>query len=147
MAESFVTVSGVKVKVQGKLLRIARLHGDTYKFLDDPAPVIQALGNVQERIDLFTFMKKPPPSESLLDYPMECDNLAMQPVTTFDDWWTRGVDRKTRNMVRRAVKRGVTVREVPFDSSLVDGIWAIYNESQIRQGKPFPHYGKDVASV
>ena len=50
-------------------------------------------------------------------------------------------------MVRRAEKKGVVVREVPFDDGLVRGISAIYNESPVRQGKPFWHYGKDLDAV
>jgi hypothetical protein len=50
-------------------------------------------------------------------------------------------------MVRRAEKKGVEVREVPFDDALVHGIWEIYNETPFRQGKPFPHFGKDLDAV
>jgi hypothetical protein len=57
------------------------------------------------------------------------------------------VNGKTRNMVRRAEKMGVTVREVPFDDALVRGISAIYNESPTRQGKAFWHYGKSLDAV
>jgi hypothetical protein len=49
--------------------------------------------------------------------------------------------------VRKAAKNGVNVREVPFDDNLVQGIHAIYNESPIRQGKKFWHYGKDLEAV
>src|SRR5207245_2932265 len=79
--------------------------------------------------------------------PMEGDNFAALPISTFEHWWTRQVDGKTRNMVRRAEKKGVVVREVPFDDALVSGIWKIYTECPVRQGRPFPHYGKDVETV
>jgi hypothetical protein len=36
---------------------------------------------------------------------------------------------------------------VPFDDELARGIWEIYNECPVRQGKPFRHYGKDVETV
>jgi hypothetical protein len=41
----------------------------------------------------------------------------------------------------------VVVREVPYDDAFVQGMSAIYNESPVRQGKPFWHYGKDIESV
>jgi hypothetical protein len=50
-------------------------------------------------------------------------------------------------MVRRAEKKGLVLREVAFDDALVQGIWDIYNECYIRQGRPFPHYGKDIETV
>jgi hypothetical protein len=99
------------------------------------------------RIDLFTFLQKLPQTTPQYDYPMEWDNLAVLPVSTFDHWWTEQLNNKTRNMVRRAEKKGVVVREVPFDDELVRGITAIYNEVPNRQGKPFPHYGKDFETV
>jgi len=36
---------------------------------------------------------------------------------------------------------------VPFDETLVRGIWEVYNESPVRQGKPNTHYGKDIETV
>jgi hypothetical protein len=39
------------------------------------------------------------------------------------------------------------VREVPFSDELVLGIWGIYNECPVRQGRRFPHYGKDLGRV
>ena len=50
-------------------------------------------------------------------------------------------------MIRRAENKGVVVREVPFDDALVRGISEIYDESLVRQGRPFWHYGKDLAAV
>jgi hypothetical protein len=78
---------------------------------------------------------------------MEWDNLAALQVSTFDHWWMRTINDKTRNMVRKAEKKHVQVREVEFDDALLPGIWTIYNECPVRQGKPFVHYGKDIESV
>ena len=50
------------------------------------------------------------------------------------------------NTVRRAEKKGVVVREVSLDDALARGIW-IYNECRVRQGRQFPHYGKDLETV
>jgi hypothetical protein len=36
---------------------------------------------------------------------------------------------------------------VPFDETLVRGIQEIYNESPVRQGRRFPHYGKEFEKV
>jgi hypothetical protein len=142
-----VKVCGREVRVLGRLIRIARLDGDKYLFLDDPDPVIEGLRKSGIRIDLFTFMQKLSEPTPKYPYPMEWDNLAALPVSTFDTWWTQQVDNKIRNMVRRAPKKGVETREVPFDGVLVRGISEIYNECPIRQGRPFVHYGKDIERV
>ncbi|HXY51053.1 MAG TPA: hypothetical protein VEI01_16500 [Terriglobales bacterium] len=140
-------VCGREIKVEGRLIRTARLDGEKYEFLNDPEVTLNGLRDSGARIDLFTFMQRLSELSPLHRYPMEWDNLAVLPVSTFDVWWNKQVDAKTRNMVRKAEKKGVHVRETPFDETLVRGIWEIYNECPIRQGKPFPHYGKDLLTV
>jgi hypothetical protein len=140
-------IDGREVVVQGRLCHVAHVDGDGYKFLADPESAIAALHASNTRADLFTFLQRLPETSPQYPYPLEWDNLAVLPISTFDHWWTRQVDAKTRNMVRRAEKKGAVVREVPFDDDLIRGIWEIYNESPVRQGRPFPHYGKDFESL
>jgi hypothetical protein len=140
-------VCGKSILVQGRVIRIARLEAEWFEFLENPDAALGALREFDIRIDLFTFTQKLPHTSPKYGYPMEWDNLAALRVSTFDHWWTRQINDKTRNMVRRAAKKGVAVREVPFDDVLVQWISAIYNESPIRQGKPFWHYGKDLETV
>src|SRR5438034_714120 len=136
-----------EVRIQGRLIKLGSLDADTYEFLENPEEALEEVRRCGTRIDLFTFMQRMPHTSPKYGYPMVWDNLAVLPVSTFDHWWTRQINDKTRNMVRRAEKKGVSVREVPFDDALVQGIYAIYNESPIRQGKQFYHYGKDIETV
>jgi hypothetical protein len=78
---------------------------------------------------------------------MELDNLAVVPVSTFEHWRTKQISSEARNRSRQAEKKGVVIREVPFDDDLVRGIWEIYNECPIRAGRQFPHYGKSIERV
>jgi hypothetical protein len=144
---AFVRVCGRNIKVEGRLIRLARVDGEKYCFLDDPEPVVQGLRSCGTRIDLFTFIQRLPETVPKYRYPMEWDNFAALPISTFDHWWTKQIGFKARNKAKQAEKRGVTLREVPFDDSLVQGIWEIYNETPIRQGKRFPHYGMSVEQV
>ena len=121
-------VCGRDIHVEGRLVRIARLDADGFEFLENPDPVIDGLRKSGSRIDLFTFMQKLSDSSPKYGYPMEWDNLAALPVSTFEHWWTRQIDNKTRNMVRKAEKKSVVLREVPFGDALVQGISEIYNE-------------------
>jgi hypothetical protein len=145
--DALIEVCGKEIRVQGRLLRIARLEGDKYQFLNEPQTVVEALRKFGRRIDLFTFMQRLQETSPKFAYPMEWDNLAGLPVSTFDNWWMRQIDAKTRNMVRKAEKKGIIVREVPFDDALVQGIWEVYNETPLRQGIPNAHYGKDIKTV
>jgi hypothetical protein len=78
---------------------------------------------------------------------MEWDNFAALSISTFDHWWTKQIGFKARNKAKQAEKHGVTLREVPFGDELIQGIWEIYNELPIRQGKRFPHYGMSLDQV
>jgi hypothetical protein len=142
-----MNVCGMDITVEGRLIRIGRLAAEKYEFLDDPKEIIDALRACGTRIDLFTFMQSLANPTPQYDYPLDSDNLAALPISSFDYWWTKQINGKTRNMIRRAEKAGVVVREVPFDEALVEGISGIYNESPTRQGKSFTHYMKDIATV
>lgn len=50
-------------------------------------------------------------------------------------------------MVRKAEKEGVKVRVVEPSEALARGIAKIYNESPMRRGKPFRHYGESWEKI
>jgi hypothetical protein len=145
--KQLITVCGKDIRITGRLLRIAQLEGDGYEFLDDLPSMVAGLRSSAARIDLFTATQKLPETEPKYNYPMEWDNFAAVPVTTYDNWWTNQVKPEVRNRVRQATKKGVVVREVPFDDALLRGICEIYNETPVRQGRRFPHYGKSLEAV
>lgn len=134
-------VNGKDIQIKGRLIRIANIDGDKYTFPDDPEAFISELRMCGSRIDLFTFLQKVPETTPKYDYPMEWDNLAVLPISTFDYWWQRQLRSYPRNRARQAEKKGVKFREVPFGDPLLKGICEVYNETPIRQGKLFPHYG------
>lgn len=136
-----MNVCGKDIKVQGRLVRIARPDGDKYTFLDDPETVLNGLRKCGRRIDVFTFLQKLPDTTVKYPYPMEMDNLAVLPVSTFENWWNNQIRSYPRNRARQAEKRGAVLREVSFGDELIRGICEVYNETPVRQGKKFPHYG------
>ena len=140
-------VCNKEFQVHGRLIRTALIDGEGYEFMDDPEAVLNSLRDSRPRIDLFTFIQRLSDTTPRYKYTLEWDNIAVLQVTTFDDWMTKQIDFKVRNKVRKATKNGVVVKEVPYDDAFVRGISAIYNESPIRQGKPFWHYGKDLEAV
>jgi hypothetical protein len=135
------------IRIQGQLVKIARLEAEKYLFLEEPEPVVEGLRKSGNRIDLFTFIQKVSEPSPKYSYPMEWDNLAALPISTFDHWWTKQLGFKARNKAKQAEKRGIVLKEVPFDEALVHGIWEIYNETPVRQGKRFPHYGMSVEQI
>src|SRR5262249_25408926 len=77
----------------------------------------------------------------------EWEGVAALPVTTFDHWISKQVTPTARNKIRKAQKSGVAVREVHYDDDFIRGMTDIFNETPIRQGRRFWHYGKDFATV
>ena|SRR5208282_439394 len=138
---------GKEALIEGKVFRIARLDAEGYDFLEDPEAAMRAVRKFETRIDLFTFIQKLSDTPPRYSYPMERDNMAVLPVSTFDHWMANQIDFKVRNKVRKADKKGVVVREILFEDDVVKGISAIYDESPVRQGKPFWHYKKELAAV
>src|SRR5580692_8615156 len=138
---------GRELVINRGLCRVAHIDADDYKFLDDPESVVAELRRAKLGIDLFTFLPKLPGTTPKYPYPFEMDNMAVLPLTTFDQWWNKQIGFKARNKAKQAEKKKVVIREVPFDSSLTEGIWEIYNECPVRQGRPFRHYGKTHETV
>lgn len=140
-------IAGKDIKISGQLIRIACLDGDKYEFPGDPEALIASLRCSGTRIDLFTFLQPLPDTAPNYAYPIEWDNLAVLHVSTFENWWNHQIRSYPRNRARQAEKKGVVIREIPFSEALIEGICEIYNETPVRQGRRFPHYGmtKDAA--
>jgi hypothetical protein len=142
-----IEVAGKQIQIRGSVLKVARLDAEKFLFVDDPAPIIEGLKKSSERVDMFTFLQKVTERSPKYAYPVEWDNLAVLPVSTFDNWWNKQIGFKARNKAKQAEKRGVVTREVPFSEELVRGICDIYNETPVRQGRKFPHFGKDFKTI
>src|SRR5262249_37200537 len=69
------------------------------------------------------------------------------PITSFDHWWNKQIKSRTRNLIRKTEKSGVEVREAIFDDEFARGMTDIFNETPVRQGRRFWHYGKDFETV
>lgn len=134
-------ICGSDIRIKGRLVRTASLEGDKFKFPGDPEAVAAGLRSCGKRVDLFTFYQALPETEPRYPYPMEWDNFAVLPVSTYEHWWNKQIRSYPRNRARQAEKKGVVVREIPFDEALLRGICEIYSECPIRQGRRFPHYG------
>lgn len=139
-------INGRDVLVRGRILRLARLDGEDYLFPKDPAATVQGVREGGARADIFTFLQGLPVDQPRLPYPYETANFAAVPVATFEDW-LHGLSPRIRTQTRQAERRGVEIREIPFDDTAARGIWEIYNETPVRQGRRFPHYGKDLETV
>jgi hypothetical protein len=140
-------VGDKEIIVSGGLKRIASLRAEYYEWVDNPQDFVSKLKASHVRANLFTFLQPVRDENVRYNYHMEMESISVLPITNYDHWWKKQINDKTRNMIRRAGKTGVEIRVVPFTDELVSGIQAVYNESPLRQGRPFAHYNKDFETL
>lgn len=142
-----VLVNGATFIVTGKWLRTATLLYEWQKDVAEPTKVVQAMRAAPTRIDFLKFWQRIPESEAKFPYYKEWREVAAIPITTYQHWWDHQIRFKARNKMRKTQKLGVRIEQVEFNDEFVRGILDIYNQSPLRRGKPFRHYGKDFETV
>ena len=144
-------INGKRIMIEGKVLRIARLDAwyqqEWFGAVENPEMLIDALQRTKGCPDILTFWQRLPDTEPKYSYTMEPDSIAALPIKTYSFWWENQIDRATRNKVRKAEKKGVIVKPARFDDRFVQGMTSIFNETPIRQGRRYLHYGKDFERV
>jgi hypothetical protein len=144
-------INGQKIMVEGKLLRVAKPHAspqaEWFDDVDNPEALIEMLRKGKHCPDILTFWQRLPDTRPRYSYPMELDSIAALPIKSYSYWWQKQIDRKARNKARKAEKKGVIVKPATFDDRFIQGITTIFNETPIRQGRHYLHYGKDFETV
>jgi hypothetical protein len=144
-------INGQKIMVEGKLLRVAKPHAspqaEWFDDVDNPEALIEMLRKGKHCPDILTFWQRLPDTRPRYSYPMEFDSIAALPIKSYSYWWEKQIDRKARNKARKAEKKGVIVKSATFDDQFIQGITTIFNETPIRQGRHYLHYGKDFETV
>lgn len=136
-----------KIEVSGKFIKIARLGEEWYVDVTNPQIFMDYIRTNRIKADILTFWQRLPDVIPEHNYQMEWDSIAVLPVSDFNYWFTKTINSKERNLVRKAQKKGVVIKLTRYDDQFVKGITEIFNETPIRQGKPFWHYGLDYNAV
>lgn len=142
-------VCGRTVIAKGGSIKIASILDEAVaegELVKDPEAFVAALRQSGLRADVLTFFQRPPDVKPKFNYHFDWDNYAVVDTSNFDAWWEK-LPQEARKNTRRSAKRGVIVKSVPYDDALAQGIHKLCNESPVRQGKPFWHYGKDFETV
>ena len=127
-------ICGRTVVVTGKWIRTAQIKDEDVVegvIVEAPDSFIIKLKESNLKADVFTFAQRPTDVTPKFDYHSEWDNWAAMPTTCFKDWW-ENLPQESRKNVRRATKRGVVVKVIPFDDDLVKGVHRIYNGRLLR---------------
>ncbi len=140
-------IGGKQYQIHRGLLRILKLRDEVSDSPSDPEATIQEVRQKRLPVDLFTFLQRPPDTSPKFSHYREWDNLAVVKISSYENWFERQIPKSTRTIIRKAAKQGLVVRAEPFSEELVTGLVALFNETPIRRGKPYPYYGWDGEMV
>jgi hypothetical protein len=142
-----VQIEAQRLIIEGRFLTVARLRDEWYDELGDPEPVMSYLKRCAPAPDLFTFWQRLPDTVPIYSYYYEPEVLSAIPLKDFKHWWDEQIKSDTRKKAKRAEKRGIKIKVVPLDDAFVWGVMGIFNETPVRRGKPFWHYGKSFETL
>ena len=142
-------IEGYEVVATGRWLRMATLRDEEWledKAIDDPTRFVNALRASGLPADIFAYSG--PIDGATIEGPgqIEIDNAAVVQTEDYNAWW-ESLSKYVRRNVTRSGKKGIEVRIVQFDDDFAAGIKAIYDETPVRQGRKFWHWGKDIGAV
>jgi hypothetical protein len=145
---AFSTAISRNIVIAGGFIRLAAVQDEEWiegEPVPEPEAFIRDLRG-KPPADIFTFARPIPYSQPCYPFYFEWDNVAVAKLGKFAQWW-ESLPQETRKNVRRSQRRGVTITRANFDDQLVRGISNVYNETPIRQGRKFWHYGKSFEQV
>jgi hypothetical protein len=143
-----VDILGQTYEVARGLATTVSLEDEWYEDVRNPEQVASSLAD--DRLvdaDIFTFWQRPPDSLPRFGYKSEWVDTAVLPVTSYENWWNHQIKARVRNLIRKSEKDGLRVVEAAYDDQFVLGMTKIFNESPVRQGRRFWHFGKDFQTV
>lgn len=136
-----------RVTTRGSIIRIIRPKSEWLKPLEEPEVFLGQLRASGPSGDLFTFVQPVSDPQPRYKYYHELEDVAILELTTYDSWWKETVNDKTRNMVRKAGKKGVAVEVTSYTDDFIRGIKEVYDECPVRQGKKSRHFGKSFELI
>ena len=145
-----LTIEERTVVTTGKWLRLARIHDEPFlegELMRDPEVFISQLKRWEARPDIFQFAQKLTDPRPRFHYRMEWDNFAVIPITTYEEWLQKQAKKDVRENLRRAKREKVVARTCEYNDEFVRGIKSLYDETPVRQGRPFWHHNKTFEKV
>jgi hypothetical protein len=142
-----LVVDGKEIVITGTFARTGRIEDEWYEDVIDPERLVAKIRESGAKMDIFSFWQRLPDTTPKFDYYFELDSVAALPVDTAEHWRKTQLNPKSRNLLRKSEKSGVVVREAKFDDEFLRGMSNIFNETPVRQDKPFWHYKKGIETI
>jgi len=140
-------VAGKELQIIGSVVKTVRLRSELFVRVEDASCFVHEIRKADIPADIATFLQDISDPIPRYSFYHESEKLAVLPITTYDEWFSRQLHFKPRNKLRKALKSGMEVHLQEFSESLLHGIKAIYDESPVRQGKRNRHYQKDLELI
>ena len=137
----------IEVRFTRGLLNWAHVAPECYEKLSNIQEFIDRLASRRAATDIVTFGQRVPDVQPRFPFRYDWVETATLRVSTFEHWLNNQIIKENKKNVAKARKKGIEVRVSDYDDAFVKGIKAIYDESPVRQGKKFWHYGKDLERV
>jgi hypothetical protein len=138
-------IGKTEISVEGRMLKVARLRHEWFEYLENPEAFVVQIKQAGVA-DILMFLQETHSERPKLAFQSEPASASVLTFKSFDDWW-KNLNFKARNKARKAQKSGVELRPAKLDDDFVRGVEVIYNESPLRQGRKFTHYGKSFATI
>jgi hypothetical protein len=142
-----IEIAGQQYTVSCGFANVVSLDDEWFEDVKDPDHVIQTIKRSGLGADIFAFWQRPPDQEPRFNFYKEWESVAALPVRGYDHWFSKQISSRLRSQIRKAIKEGLEIRETAYDDDFVRGMTEIFNETPVRQGRPFWHYGKDFETI
>lgn len=145
-----IQLYGVEVLFRGHFIKMAQIFDEYWlerEALPSPEVIIAELRASEDKPDIFVFSQRVPDTAVGYRYYHELDNCAILPLSTYDHWFQQQIPAATRRNIRASEKREILTRVCDYDDEYVRGISSIYDETPIRAGRSFWHFGKNLEIV
>ena len=144
------TMKSLKDKIivdRVSLIKLGRLRDEWFDNIDKPQEFCSRIKASIKGLDIFTFVQHLPDFSPLFDYYHEMEYFSVIPITNFDEWVTKQINKSAKRSFLKSIKKGVETKTIQIDEEVVKGIHAIYNETPMRQGRIYSNYGKSLSAI
>lgn len=134
-------------KVEGRILKIASIKEEWFHKVDDPVTLVNDIKEKKIKADIFKFWQMLPNLKKNFNYYSEKVSIAAIEIKSYEHWYKNQVNSNTRRNIKKSVKKGIKLKICEFNDEFIEGMTSIFNETPIRQGRKYLHYGKDFNTV
>lgn len=128
--------------------KIARVHKEYEMDFKLTPSMVNALR--KEKVDVLTFVQRSwskGQNQTLQPFGRKIEqNLLLLKLDSYDDWW-KSIGKKSRNMIRKAIKSELQVMEIKQDEKLAQEMLNIYRSSRIKQQRKNLFWGLTLQAI